>query len=105
MCSSDLQLAQMKADQDARIREQEMAFNEWKAKLEAETKIVTAKIAAGAKGTELGDEPSSEEIQSQAVLAAMQGLTQAIQGMTMAHAAPKKLVVNPDGSKMVVPVQ
>jgi hypothetical protein len=101
----EAQLAQMKADQDARIRDQEMAFNEWKAKLEAETKIVTAKIAAGAKGTELGDEPSSEEIQSQAVLAAMQGLTQAIQGMTMAHAAPKKLVVNPDGSKMVVPVQ
>ena len=101
----EAQLAQMKADQDARVRDQEMAFNEWKAKLEAETKIVTAKIAAGAKGTELGDEPSSEEIQSQAVLAAMQGLTQAIQGMTMAHAAPKKLVVNPDGSKMVVPVQ
>lgn len=102
-------LTRMKAEQDAAMKQSQMAFDEWKAKLDAETKIITAKIAAGAKGNELGEDPTEDQVQSQlqqqAIMAAMQGLTQAIQGMTSAHSAPKKLIVNPDGSKMVVPVQ
>jgi hypothetical protein len=88
-----------KLENDRYLAELETSFNEWKTRLEAETKVVVAQIGAAARPAATGEDgekkaPAPSGPDNSAVLAAaMQGFTAALGEMRK----PRQVVRGPDG--------
>lgn len=87
----DMQERQHQAQLNHELELQRMAFDEWKAKLDAETKILVAQISASSKETE-GESSEGEGTQS-ALAAALQGFTAALGEMQR----PKQIIRDATG--------
>lgn len=106
------QIDQQKAELDMRERQheaelkqslhaQQLQFDQWKAQLDAETKVLVAKIAAEAKAAD----GQGAEVDS-AVSIALQGLQEAIGSLAIAHSAPKQIIRDQNGKAVgVAPAQ
>ena len=84
------QLNDMKARQESAHKDAELATEQWKAKLQAETSVMVARIGAGAKVDANGADAPDMNV---ALTAALDGFTQAIQQL----AKPRVLIRGPDG--------
>lgn len=96
------ELDQLKAQIEQERHAKEQEFQAWKAKLDAETKVLVAQIAASAKseGKETVEEPGEEaaeqqveNVQQNALAMAMQGFTEALNSLRQ----PRTIVRGPDG--------
>ena len=89
----DMQERQHKAELDAQLTQQKMAFDEWKVQIDNETKILVAQISAGAKVQTDGSVQTPEEasnVQTQAI-------TEALNNLTQIMATPKTIIRDVNG--------
>jgi hypothetical protein len=96
---ADMKERQHKAELDAALEQQRMQFDEWKAKLDAETKILVAQISSQAKNIDPANEhpqvdefghpiPKPEEV----IAAAMQGFSDSLKEITYHVTRPKQVI-------------
>jgi hypothetical protein len=94
----DAELKAQEAQMKAAMEAQRLEFDMWKARLDAETKVLVAQIAAQTKEVEtpaeqLAEGGIEEPSPNAALAAAMAGFTQALSEMR----APRTIVRGPDG--------